>query len=165
MIYVQISILLFFVSVLVHIGIHKLLLKIGIITFKAWFVFLLGFILNSYILFSYSTRASTKELFFVSLLIYPLLALDYILIIMTPYLGYISPSSKIILLLKKKGMTRKEILNHFSNQEEIDQRLTDLLNDRLIQKTRSHYTIQNKGTMFLRFISFYRNVFNLRSTG
>ena len=165
MLYVQISFSLFIISVICHIIVHKLLLKIRIITFKASFVFLLGFIINTNILSEYSKNSSSNELFFVSLVLYAVLAANYLLIVITPYLGYISPASKIILLLRQRALTSEEILSHFSNREEIDQRLDDLVNDGLIQKENVYYKTLNKGKVFLAIISVYRNTLKLKEAG
>lgn len=164
MIFIVASVILFILTVLVHIFFHRWLMGRGGVTIKIFSVFLFGFILNAFsILFLFHTRKwGVIPLPVTSVFLYGLLSLSYIIFFASPFLGDESPSSKILLLVKKNGrMSLEKIKDNFSDEKLILKRLKDMMKAGLIEEkggSQKKYRILPKGQKIVMFITFYRRL-------
>ena len=126
MIFILISLVIFLLSIIFHIWLHRWFKKNKIITFKTALIFLVGWWVNLAIMLTFyhsqdflnqqTSNWWTLPLPLTSVFIFALLSVAYIMLFLGPFLGSISPTFKIILLLHdKKTLTKKDILSSFSN--------------------------------------------------
>ena len=167
--YIAISLISFLLTVTAHILIHRFLAKYKIITFKTTVVFIIGFSINTLLIFLKVTKCSdeiiclnnwwTFSIPVTSSILYILLVFDYLAFFASPYLGDESPSSKIFLLVrKKKTATFAQIINTFSNQELISKRIDDLVRSKLVEKSGNQIVISDRGKTFLKIMNLYRKL-------
>lgn len=167
MVYILISIILFILTVIIHIFTHRILVKVGVVTFKTVGVFLIGFLINFItIIFYYNKNKSNMrgELWlmpipFTAVVLYGLLLLVYFALFTGPCWGEESPSSKIFLMVKKKkGMNIAEIKNNFRNEDLVMRRIDDLIGVNWLEKQKGKYKVTSRGKLILKFIIFYRKI-------
>jgi hypothetical protein len=95
-----------------------------------------------------------------AIIFYILLNLLYGMFFATIYLGDISPSSKIYLLLRQsKGMPLMEIQEYFSEEELVTKRVRDLEAAGLIRKLGERYCILPRGKRLMRLFDAYRALY------
>ncbi len=160
----MISLFLSFVSYLIavffHVLIHRYLVRIGKKTFASVGVFLFGLILHAVIAFRFSELPST------SIVLYGLLSWLHIIIFTESYYGDMGPSRKILSTLRTQGsMREKEIIDCFSNQVLIGNRLDHLCDDGLVLKKNGRYFPSPKGARLHHWLEQYRQLLNWQSSG
>ena len=131
MIFITISAAVFIFAVISHIIIYNLLIKYSIKGYITYlFVFISGLICDVYLIrvLSLNSRGMSynfwsENLVGSSICLYILLALTYLLFFLSP-MGEESPTSKILLLLRKsQKMTETQLTSYFSNDKLIKGRL------------------------------------------
>lgn len=175
MIYNLISLVVFAFTTICHIFLHRLLAKLGIRTFKSVSVYGLGLIF----IISLSSFNIIKHLFYnktgtlqslpipiTGIVLYSLLSILNIMFFTSPYMGNISPSYKILLLIKNsRGLSKKAILKSFSDQELIGKRLNNLVLDGFLQRNKKLFKILPKGQKLVSVIDYYRSWLKWKSSG
>ncbi len=175
MINIFISIMVFLAVSVIHVGIYRMLKKIGIKSFKTVIIYVLGFLLLSFVSWpivssaaylAHNTAGLDVLLPFSSLLIYLLVSILAIMFFTSPYTGDISPTLQIIRLLKRNGaMSNKDLLDSFSADELIDNRLRFLVQSGYVQKKRASFYITPKGLRLISVINMYRKWIKWKSSG
>lgn len=161
---VIVAISIYFVAVILHVGLHRLLALYQYKTFRTAYVFIGGFIavvLTILLLPRYSFFEKDFALPFASLGIYILLSLAHILFYTSPYWGEQSPSFSIYFLIKnRQKMSLIEIEKSFSDKQFIEARLTDLVHDGFVSYRNKLYRSRGKGKRLLSWIERYRKMLN-----
>src|SRR3989344_236926 len=165
-IYIFISIAIFFLTVLVHIVLANFfsnyLLKIK----NTFLTYLFGFLVELFLidhLFS-STTYDGRDVWFIPLVmsgiaLYVLLSISYLVFFLSPFMGEESPTSKIfILLMRKHRISRKDILHHFNDKDLIDIRISRLEKTGWVERKGTHYFTSPAGAIIATFILFYRRL-------
>ncbi len=159
MIYLIITVSIFFLSLLIHIFLCRLLKKSKIKTFKTLLIFPLGFMLLIINIFNLSRNQFNLTLPLTSVFLFILLSVAFFFLFFGPFIGDIGPTYLIIYLLEQKNaLSFQEILRWFSDHELIINRLHFLAAYGYIKKTGQYYTILSKGKRLSNFIDFYRLV-------
>jgi hypothetical protein len=161
-----ITLILFILSVIIHILFHKLLLMFGIKTFKGVIVFIPLLIILIIICTLFPDPIVDKIDFrLTAYFLYILMVLSYILMISSPILGDESSSSKIINLLKVKSFSEYELNHFFSNKILIKKRIDDLIKSNLIILNKNIYYCTNKGKFIAWFFKVYRSLMGWNECG
>lgn len=106
------------------------------------------------------------QLPFSTMIIFLLLALAFIIFSISPLLGDESPTSKILLLIrKKKQMSYDQIKTKFSNEKLIKKRLDQMMNLGWIKHAGRGYKTKDKGRRIADVIHFYRKILGWSSFG
>src|SRR3989338_1228528 len=112
MIYVLVSIVIFFFTVLFHFFVHRFLLKREVFTMWVFSVYGIWLIINTVVMFKlWQLQVSdglSEPLPIVGFFLLGILAADTIVFSMSPFLGDESPTSKITLVVEKKGRGSKD---------------------------------------------------------
>lgn len=171
MIFIVVSLISFIFTVLVHILFHRWLIEKGRATVKIFSVFLFGFILNAFLILFLFHNGNWRSipLPMTSVALYGLFSLTYIIFFASPFLGDESPSSKILLLVKKSGkMSFEGIKDNFSDEKLILKRLKDMARANLIEEkgeSKKRYRILPKGQKIAMFVIFYRRLMSYNLVG
>lgn len=172
MIYLVISVLVFLVTIPVHIIIHRILLYFDSLSFKTVIVFLLGLIVDVVLVFSLylSNREAVNiwnmPLPYTAVIFYLLLTAVYMIFYTSPFLGNISPSTEILLLLRRyKKMSYQKILSCFTGKELVLDRLKSLEEAKLIKYHQYRYTILPAGRRIVLFFVWFRKLLNWNRGG
>lgn len=158
--YILISVSIYIVSVIVHVLIHRILRQRGIRTFKTVLVFLIGFIVNTAILFYLAGAPGCGlKLPLTAGVLFALLSSLYVIFYTSPYLGDESPATKVIAILGvKKKMNSLQIMGEFSDSQLIIKRLNDLKRDGLVEMKNNRYCCTDKGMKLVDLIDMYRKL-------
>lgn len=155
------SILLFICVTGVHIVVYRVLVACGVKTIKTVAIYGFGLIVLSWLLL---TKHSPFPL--TAITVYVLVSMLYIMLFTSPLFGQIGPSVKVFLLAKKyPGITKTEILKHFTDKELIDERVQLFISLGLLTKKNNVFTATARGQSIARIVALYRNIFHWRSGG
>lgn len=148
--------LIFFIAVTVHAIVHRLLLRIKIVTLRSIIVYLLGLFVLSYIVFSYQLPIP-----FTGIVIYLLLSSIIMFFYFAICLGGDTPSAKIIASFHHKTtQTFEDILGLFTDDILIWKRIADLEVTHFIYKHNNTYTVTKRGAVLVLIAHWYRSIFN-----
>lgn len=173
MIFLFLSGIIFLITFIIHILLHRFLLRYKIVTFKSLSIFAFGFILDlGGVIYLYeNVPINNSEILFTplpvtALILYVLLSLNFAIFMTSIYLKDQSPSAKLVWLVKINSKAElKEIKHYFSNSELIFKRLADLVRVRWIKKEGARYKIITRGKLIIKFIYFYRSLLGWKITG
>jgi hypothetical protein len=166
MITVLISILIFFITLFLHIlyrrrgKIHD---KFSMIIYLD---FLFGFILNICIIIFISPQfiLNKDNFIFTSILLNGLFTLAYIIFITSPIMGEDSPSSEIVLMARKYGsITAKMVRNELHEDILVKRRLDDMVRAKWIKYKNSRYYILYRGKLLSKLIGIYRDLLKIQT--
>lgn len=168
------AIILFSLAAILHALSFRVLLRLGIRSFMPAFTFVVGFMIQAYCVFSLhphilppkycSTWGTAMP--FSSLLLYFFLSWFYIMLTLGAYLGTLSPSTKIMELLKRNGsMTKEEIIRCFSDRDLVRNRLSELVRDRAVAVSDGRFLATPRGRRLVDWIAFYRHILNWKAGG
>lgn len=167
------SFIIYFIAIVLHIVVHRLLVSKGIVTFKTISIFGAALILNAWILLAFALEGFTSMHLLLSIRL-PLFALVssflamllYVLFFTSPFWGEESPSIKIFFLVKRnKRMLRSTIMNNFTNDDIINKRLNFLVNSEHISQRKNVYYANLKGKKLLTLIEIYRKILRWHEGG
>lgn len=175
MLYISITLIIFFLTVILHIIIHRVLLKFSYESYKIFIpVFIFGFIADIYIILFLPNNSLieagnynwwTERLVWTPILFFILLTISFFVFFLSP-LGEESPSSVILLLIRKaKKLTGNKILSQFSDDKLIKKRLDYLITLGWIQKKDKMYSILPKGDNIAAKILIYRKLLGWKIFG
>ena len=159
---------IFLLAITLHVILHRILVKCGIVTFKSTIIFIIALICNALVLFVfpqdrivYNTSLFSIRLPYSALTSNVLLMLIFILFFTGPFWGEESPSFKIIFLIRKhKRLSSSSICKQFSNADLIKKRLSFLVNARYIANENDVYIVLPKGKIMYLLIERYRKLLN-----
>jgi hypothetical protein len=161
-----ITILIFIFAAISHILIHRLLVQMGVATFKTMLVFGVLFGLLIFLLYFIFPVEKVADIRYSSIIFYILLSMAYIVVTATPSLGDESPSSRIILFIKKSGsLTKKEIIGDFSDKLLVEKRISDLLKSEYIRKQDQRFIITQNGKKLMILINLYWKILRWELVG
>lgn len=150
--YVIASIVIFFLCVFLHVLTHRILVVTHKRSVWSYAIFSIGFIIC--VLF-----VRFAPLYLSVITLYCLLVLFYAILTATPYLGDESPSSKILLIVRRlKEVSRRQILAYFSQHLLVDKRLDDLEKSGWITVKNNRCYLSRSGKRIARWIGFYRSI-------
>ena len=151
--YILLSAALFSLTVILHILLHRILIRFGINTFKTVIIFFPG------LLFTWFLPLGAIVLF----LIYSGI---YLIYFVNVYIGEASPSAQIYFLIKNSQANSEEkILGHFSDQELVVKRLNNLADSGLAVKKGTKYYPESKGRVIVFFFEVYRKILGWEEGG
>lgn len=154
--YLFLPIAIFLASAFVHLLVFRILKKFKIISFKSTAVFLIGLVINIFLL-----RSPLSAVF-----LYLLLSSIYIIFLTGPILDYPSPSFTILSRLgSKKMMDKKEIMASFSDWNLVGKRTASLISAKLVVKKGHKYYVTKRGMKMTAIINGYRNIFRWNAGG
>ncbi|OGG08689.1 hypothetical protein A2154_01720 [Candidatus Gottesmanbacteria bacterium RBG_16_43_7] len=160
------TIVIFILTVFLHLYIHKLAVHNTAGSIKAMGIFVAGFATQATVIYFISKSDDVSEMPIAALFLFLLLTLDYIAEIASPLLGDESPSSKIILMVMKSGgLTKAAIMRAFSYTTLINKRLDDMVRSGWIRKSGKIYFALPKGKIINRVIDVYRKLINWKTVG
>jgi hypothetical protein len=152
---------MFLLSLLLHIVIHRIFTRRGILTFKSTATYVVG--LTVVVFFAIRGLLQPP---ITSVLLYSLLSLVAIMFYLTPYLGGETPASMILGSFKKrKQQSFADLVNVFTNTGLIWKRIEDLQTAGLIKKTGTNYLVTPKGKIVSTFVLSYQKLFNRKLVG
>lgn len=154
-------------SIALHIVINKIRLIVGIplvVTLCVFFIGLIGCTLtNMWIL---SLGVSRIALPYTSIALYLFCSLAYLSIAGAPILGYESPTTKILIGLRRKGpLTEKQILSLFTYDEVIGKRINGLIQSKWIAEYNNTFSVTKRGNHIASFFIAYRRLLRLSKGG
>lgn len=171
MVYLGISLTIFIVTTLIHIVLHRILLKKGILTIKTAIVFIFGLVIDLYAIRTifYQSNNSNNLLWLPvpvsGVMFYLLLSAVLIIFYTAPAFSYVSPSTLLLMLLEKKKMTKNELLRHFSEEKIIISRLDELQKAGLVDLRRGRCITSKKGEKIAYIMKIYRGLFRWSEQG
>lgn len=167
MLFITISVVVFIFAVISHIIIYNALIKYSIRGYITYlFVFISGLICDVYLILTLVQNSQgrmnydlwSENLAGSSICLYILLALTYLLFFLSP-MGEESPTSKILLLMRKsQKMTETQISSYFSNEKLIKGRLKSLVDYGWIRQVDKMYSVLPKGDNIAGIILIYRKL-------
>ena len=173
MLYIIQAIIIFMLSLIVHIGVFRLFRKLKNEASVSLIIFFTGFIIASAVIFrSYSQNMAERvglwitPLLWTAVVFYFLLALSYIIFFLYSFLVEESPTSTILgLLRKKRKVSEKEIFANFSNAKLIETRLTELIGRNIIRKDKKLLRVSKKGEVIAGVFKYYREILGWKNFG
>lgn len=98
--------------------------------------------------------------------LYIFCSVAYLTMTGTPSLGDESPTTTIVLVLRRKGrLTEKQIFSLFTYQDAIGKRVNDLLDGQWIQKKGNALVATWRGRLIASFFTSYRRILGLSEGG
>lgn len=154
-------------TVLVHIVLSKVRLILGWSRLAVLGVFIVGLVGCVLTTVWYLPRASSSlPLPLTGIFLYIFCSLAYLAITGSPTLGDESPTTKILLGLRRKGpLTQKQIFSLFTYREVIGKRMNDLLESQWIQKKGNALVATRRGRLIASFFTSYRRILGLSEGG
>jgi hypothetical protein len=166
MISIIISLVIFLLTFSVYILLQRTVLGNNFVIIKTYLIFFGGLIVDSVFEYRYISVNNVPSLPVTSIFLYITLALALIMVSMTPLLGDESPSSKIVLFVRKrKSVPFSDIVNMFSYDNLILKRLDDMIGQSWIKLEKGNYIILPKGELIASIVLKYRKLINLKLTG
>ena len=173
MVYLFCSFICFFLSVVFHIVLSRILLLFGKKSILLTTVFAGGglahFILTTYLQKAFLNKESNlffAPLFLSSFLLYLLLVFIYLVYFLSTYSGEQSPSLTLYFLLRDgKGRSLKKIKSEFPKKEMIDMRIASLENGQFIKKIKDKYFVLPRGERLAYVFRLYRKALGWSSSG
>lgn len=176
MIYLGVTFIIFLLTVVGHIGYHRLTIWLGKKSFKTIRIFFLGFLLNSYFMVHIFMATIEETSVTSSPWLYPLplsgaffyimLFFSYIIYSASPYLGQEGPTSKLLMLLQKHpNLTEEQIVDSFTDEETILDRIADLIRVQWIIKRSKYMKITTKGAFLAKLLLWYRALLHVKYGG
>lgn len=160
MISIALSFISYLISVVIHVLLHRYLVRVGKKTFASVGVFFIGLVLHAVVAFRFLPLPWT------STVLYGLLSWLHIIVFTESYYGDMGPSRKILAMLRKKhAMTYHEIVTLFSDQVLIENRIHNLERDGLIRGKNGHLCATKRGRNLHRLLQWYRALFHWESSG
>lgn len=164
MAYLVTSLVVFLFFFFLHVFVHRILEVFGKQTFMSVGIFIAGIAVEAYV--AYTIIPTTGSLVMSSIVLYISMAWAYVIFFSAIYLGEVSPSAKIIALVKKKkSVTIGEIIASFSDEEIIVNRLNDTLRAGWIDKRKGRYTLAANGKRLVVFITVWRKILGITRGG
>lgn len=146
------SILVFVGAVCCHVIVHRLLVRLGIVTTKTIIVYVIGFLVLAVIVRSMTFPVT-------SLWFYTLLVVSHLLYFLSFLSDAQSPSAKLLQVVKERGpLDRRAILTHFSNDELIGMRLQRLIGSGLLDGDGGRLHMGPGGSVIAGFFGLYRKL-------
>ncbi len=165
MLYFFTSIIIFCLSVFAYSIGMRFLRDAEKIPWKIFLIFAAGFCLNAAIIFWLTTQTPTSQSIWYlpvplsSMSLYILLVGCYFILSLSSFWKDLSPSIKILFLLKqKKELTHAQILAEFSDRELILKRLDHLCLQKYIHVAKKSYRVSSKGYQLNLFFALYRKI-------
>lgn len=154
------SLMIFILSVLLHILICRFFDKLQIRSFKSVLIFPLG-------LFILILPNPWKDDFILTpVAVYILFSIIWSLLFISVYYRDVSPTFKILSLAgRKKRFSLKEVTGIFSDRELIFNRLEGLISSGQIKKNKDSYYVTAKGVKLIFLINIYRKILNWNQGG
>ena len=175
MLYLTVSIAAFCLTLTAHVIIYRLFKKIDADILIAFLTFAVGFILAGslvYFIFrQYQINNAGDNLWLrplplTAVVVYLLLSVAYLIFFLAPYLGEDSPTSTILIMLKKNNRrTFGQIRTKFTNQKLIGLRLVKFIDGGYVRKHHNKYFILPKGKLVATIINFYRQILGWNTFG
>lgn len=176
MVYFLVTIIVFLLSVTGHIGYHRLKIHFKKKSFKTIGIFFVGFLLNCTILGKIYFDSLQLTNMYASVWLYPLpfsgaffyimLFFSYIIYSASPYLGQEGPTSKILTFLQKHPYkTKKQIVDAFTDNDTILDRIRDLVQVGWVLRKGSYMTVAPKGALLARLLLWYRSLLQFKRGG
>ncbi len=172
---ILIAVSFFLLSVVCHVFLHRLLVRWRVNAIFSTAVYIAGFVMMGTIFFpTISTEKSNEvarslwstPLPLTSLILYTLLSCFHLVFYTSPLLGDKSPSSRIILYIRKKGsLSYNEIRRSLIDTPLITKRLDDLVAARWIERGKGRYRLLPIGLLLTRILETYRSVVGWKSSG
>ena len=173
MVYLFCSFICFFLSVVFHIVLSRILLLFGKKSILLTTVFVGGGLAH-FMSVTYLAKAFSNydgNLFFTPLslssyLLYLILVFIYLVYFLSTYSGEQSPSLTLYFLLRDgKGRSLKKIKSEFPKKEMIDMRIASLENGQFIKKIKDKYFVLPRGEWLANVFRFYRKLLSWSSGG
>jgi hypothetical protein len=163
MLSVFISLIIFCISVTIHVIVFRKFSDFGKKNYKTSVVFVAGFFLLVFVL---GINGQNNLWTYSSLLLYILISIYYVLLLTTLFLGEKGPSIQILdILVKNKSATFREMVLHFQRDNPTGKRLKDLVKTHIIEVRKGRYYISRKGKKAKRIIDLYRSMTGWYSSG
>ncbi len=146
------SFIVFTGAVCVHIVIHRVLARWGIVTLKTIIVYGLGLVVLVPI-------ARPLPLPLTAITLYSALVAAYLLFFLSVYFEGESPSAKLLAILKaNKPLAYRQILAQFTNSELFATRLRRLVDGGFLSYRARAFRATQKGLLLARAFEFYRSI-------
>jgi hypothetical protein len=169
MIFLLVTIFIFFIFASSHIFLHKFLVARGAVTFHSIWIHGFGFLVSGAVIYTLliskygqQERFSdwiTLSLPLTSLVMYLLAAVIQAIFFTGPYLSDEAPSAKILTTLSvNKRMSEREIQNMFSNRVLVLKRIDDLYKGQMIVRKKGKLLMTDKGNNTATVLETYRNI-------
>lgn len=155
------------VSILMHIIINKLRIILGISRFGTLCVFIVGLVGSIFTtLWLLGHVVSGISLPYTSVMLYVFCSLAYLSIAGAPILGNESPTTKVLIGLRRKGpLSKKQILSLFTYDEVIGKRINDLIQSQWIERKGNRVIVTKRGAHIVSFFLVYRKLLRLSEGG
>jgi len=152
MISLLVSVGSFFVTIAVHVLLHRVLARWGIRTVKTIMVYAVGVGILTAIVWS-------RPFALTAIALYSVLVAAFLLYFLSFFVDAESPSAKLMGVLKKHGpLEEKQIVKFFSDKEIFEGRLAMLAQTGYIVQRNSRYIATKKGMVIARLFERYRKI-------
>ncbi len=167
MTFLLVSFFWFFVSIVLHVLANKMRLVLSVSRKLLMGVFVLGLVGYIVTIQSPPTHIeSALSLPLTGIFLYIALTLAYGSITASPSLGDESPTSKIVLLLFRKGpQTEKQIFSEFTHHEVLGKRIRNLLQTKWVTNNKGVLKATKQGRLIGKIFLLYRNVLGISEGG
>lgn len=174
MLYIFFSLTIFVLTIVLHITLANLFPRYLDKSRNTLITYIFGLFINiSLILYLWQLFRlyDSNNLWFlplpgVAIFLYVLLSLAYLIFFLSPFMGEVSPTSTIVLLLKSANqLSKKKIASYFTDYNLVDKRLEKMIVLGWIIKSRDTYLSTYKGGMIAKIIKFYRKLLGWNSFG
>lgn len=147
---------IFFISIILHVYLHRLLIKIKASTYKTIFIFGIGFLIN----LGLQLRSNLP---LTNSLIFSLLSLVYGAFFISAFLKDVSPSFQILRIFRKhKLLEYKKIADQFTDYELVHKRLDELIKTGIVVEKNGRLSLGNKGFGSIYLIDLYLRLFTFK---
>lgn len=166
MVTLLVSIILFLLTLFVHVIAYRKVKKFKSDTQVTLLIFLIGSIISAFFICWLSKNKYFSILPLTSIFIYLLLSLIFIIFFLYTYLVEEGPSSTILSVLKKKRkIPEQQIYDYFSDSRLIGSRMKDLLKQGIVIEKNKRILIQKKGKLIADLINIYRKMLGWQNFG
>lgn len=161
---IVVTIIIFVLASVTHIGLYR---TIGEKTFwgvKLFLVYLAGFFLDLLLVFYISWSSSSLP--FTSLVLYLLLTGVYFIFYISAFLGDESPATKIFRQIRKNGRaTYDDLVKSFSDKKLVLKRIEEMKTASWIAEKKGLYRLAPRGLYIMKMINFYRGILKWERSG
>ena len=157
------AIAIFLLSILLHIGIHRFLMYLGIRTVYTVMVFLFGLFFLGILIYKYpfiedQSSFWTMRFPIASCSLYALFVCVYLLFFLSFFYDAESPSAQLLAILRRSGpLPYKKILSYFTNKSLFTSRLEHLKKNGLLYIHNDRYVLSINGKILAMFFQRYRS--------